>query len=144
MKIIRDKEPKRLHDILKSTYYSERRNVARGLFFDSFKTKFGRQSLQNRLQHFLQIKEPWNELGTRKTNDWIHVLLKKTFFSCHAQHTFNLCNIWNFLLYSLAQNLSYFNYLCNSNRLLWSYDRFLIISFFLIKFPSDSNSWLII
>ncbi len=58
MKIIRDNESKRLHDILKSTYYSERRNAARGVFFDSSKTKFGRQSLQNRLQHFSQIKEP--------------------------------------------------------------------------------------
>ncbi len=85
MKIIRDKEPRRLFDVLKTTLYSERRNAARGLFFDSSRSKFGRQSLQNRLRHFSQIKEPWNELGTRKSNDWIRIHLKKTFFACQAQ-----------------------------------------------------------
>ncbi len=36
MKIFRDMEPKRLHDILKSTYYSERHNVACGLQIETF------------------------------------------------------------------------------------------------------------
>ncbi len=73
-----------LHEILMRTYYSERRSVARGLFFDSSKTKKGRQSIQNRLAHIAQIREPWNEPGSKITNDALRVLLKKTFFSCNA------------------------------------------------------------
>ncbi len=85
MQTIRDKKPTRLHDLLKQNYYSERHNVARGLFFDSSKTKIGRQSLQNRLKHVSLIKEPWNEQGTPLSNDNIRKILKKTFFSCKAQ-----------------------------------------------------------
>lgn len=87
MKVIRDKLPQRLHELLQSTYYSERRNVAKGLFYDSSKMKVGRQSLQNRLQHMKQIREPWNELGSRWTNDKIRIVLKDTFFKCHYQIT---------------------------------------------------------
>jgi hypothetical protein len=85
IKIIRDKAPQRLHQILSSTYYSERRNVARGLFFDSSKTRIGKQSIQNRLLHIAQIKDPWNEVGSKVSNDCLRMLLKKTYFSCQAQ-----------------------------------------------------------
>jgi hypothetical protein len=67
------------------TYYSERRNVARGLFYDSSKSRVGGQSLQSRLKQVAQIKEPWNEINTKWTNDMIRVKLKGAFFVCHAQ-----------------------------------------------------------
>ncbi len=45
----------------------------------------GRQSIQNRLQHVKHIREPWSEKGQKSSNNVIRRLLKKTFFSCHAQ-----------------------------------------------------------
>jgi hypothetical protein len=87
IKVMRDKNPTRLHDLLQQTYYSERRNVARGLFYDSSKSKVGGQSLQNRLKHVAQLKEPWNEINAKWTNDLIRVKLKGAFFACHAQLT---------------------------------------------------------
>jgi hypothetical protein len=81
IKIIKNKQPKRLHDILRSTYYSERRNAGKGLFYDSSKTVPGRQSLQNRLKHIAQISEPWNEQGPEKfSKDKLRVMLKSTYF----------------------------------------------------------------
>jgi Reverse transcriptase (RNA-dependent DNA polymerase) len=80
MKVIRDKTPKVLHDILKTTYYSERRKGGKGLFYDSSRTCVGRQSIQNRLKHIAQVSEPWNEIGSGLTNDRLRILLKKTFF----------------------------------------------------------------
>ena len=80
IKTIREKAPKRLHQILQRTYYSERRNVGRGLFYDASKTKQGQQSLQNRLQHIAQICEPWNESGPKLTNDKLRTMLKSTYF----------------------------------------------------------------
>ena len=38
MKIIRDKSPAVLYDLLIQTYYKERRQKGRGLFFDESKT----------------------------------------------------------------------------------------------------------
>ncbi len=49
IKIIRDKEPRFLYEKLTKAYYEERRHPRIGLFFDSSKTRKGRQSLQNRL-----------------------------------------------------------------------------------------------
>jgi len=80
IKIVRDTKPKHLHEILMRTYYSERRNVARGLFFDSSRTRIGKQSIQNRLSHVAQIKESWNTSNAKMTNDQIRVMLKHTFF----------------------------------------------------------------
>jgi len=80
IKIVRDAKPKYLHETLMRTYYSERRNVARGLFFDSSKTRVGRQSLENRLAHVAQIKEPWNTSNAKLTNDQLRVMLKHTYF----------------------------------------------------------------
>ena len=80
LKVLRDKNPKSLHEKLRETYYEERRHKGQGRFFDSSRLLVGRQSLQNRLPHVAQIKSPWNELGTSMTNDGIRILLKKTFF----------------------------------------------------------------
>ena len=83
MKTIRDELPKPLFEILKSTYYEERRQKGRGLFFDSSRRKCGRQSLQNRLSHVAQIKKPWNEDGLPLSNNQLRRLLKSAFFSHH-------------------------------------------------------------
>ena len=81
IKVIKNKQPVRLHDILKSTYYNERRNAGKGLFYDSSKTVQGCQSLQNRLKHIAQISEPWNEQGPEKfSKDKLRVMLKSTYF----------------------------------------------------------------
>ncbi len=86
IKVIRDKTPEVLHAILRSTFYTERRNAGRGLFFDSSKMVVGRQSLQNRLLHIRQITTPWSEGGQKMTNDAIRQLLKRTFFTHNAIH----------------------------------------------------------
>jgi hypothetical protein len=52
VKVISAKPPLPLLSVLMRTYYSERTNVARGLFFDSSKIKVGKQSIQNRLTAF--------------------------------------------------------------------------------------------
>ncbi len=64
---------------------SERRNVACGLFYDSSRSKVGGQSLQNKLKHVAQLREPWNEINAKWTNHVICVKLKGAFFTCHAQ-----------------------------------------------------------
>ncbi len=85
IKTIRDHQPKMLHEILMRTYYEERRNAGKGLFYDSSRLKCGRQSIQNRLQHIKHIKEPWNEIGQKITNNSLRIMLKKTYFACFAQ-----------------------------------------------------------
>lgn len=84
MKVFRDKCPERLHEILQKTFYTERRNRGKGLFFDGSKSKVGKQSIQNRLQHIKSITESWCQLGTNITNDKLRVILKKTFFKYTA------------------------------------------------------------
>jgi hypothetical protein len=87
IKVMRDKNPTRLHDLLQQTYHSDIRNVAHGLFYDSSKSKVGEQSLQNRLKHVAKIKKPWNKINAKWTNDAIQVKLNGAFFACHAQLT---------------------------------------------------------
>jgi hypothetical protein len=82
MKVVRDKLPVPLHFQLMRTFYTERRNAGRGFFYDASKTKPGRQSLENRFFHKRQISEPWSK-KLNLTNDYIRVLLKRTFFSCY-------------------------------------------------------------
>ncbi len=84
MKVVRDKTPATLHSILMSTYYEERRFKGRGLFYDASKTKKGKQSIQNRLTHISNLREPWNELGTPITDDDIRRRLKSAYFSHSA------------------------------------------------------------
>jgi hypothetical protein len=85
IKTIRDKQPEVLHDILKRTYFAERRNLAKGMFFDASRTRMGRQSLQNRLQHIKHLKVPWNEEDSKISNHKLRIILKETFFACHEQ-----------------------------------------------------------
>jgi len=80
IKTLRDKQPVVIHDLLQSTYYFEKRNRGRGLFFDMSRTRLGRQSIENRLAHIAQISTPWNE-DPKKNNNEIRILLKNTFFS---------------------------------------------------------------
>jgi len=79
MKILRDKFPSRLHSLLRSSYFEEPRKGGLGKFFDRSKTRVGRQSIQNRLDHLRQINRPWN--GENLSNDLIRILLKDTFFN---------------------------------------------------------------
>ncbi len=85
IKTFRDKKPEILHDILQRTYYAERRNPARGMFYDSSRTKMGRQSIQNRLPHIKQLSVPWNEPDSKFSNHRLRIVLKNTFFSCYQQ-----------------------------------------------------------
>jgi hypothetical protein len=80
MKICRDNQPERLHNLLMQTFYTERRKKGKGMFFDGSKSRAGKQSLQNRLQHVKNVTEPWSEAGSKLTNDKLRVILKKTFF----------------------------------------------------------------
>ncbi len=80
MKICKDKKLERLHNLLKQTFYTERRNKGKGMFFDGSKSKAGKQSLQNKLQHVESLSEPWSESGSNLINDKLRVILKRTFF----------------------------------------------------------------
>lgn len=84
MKVVRDKTPHVLHDILSKTYYEERRASGKGRFFDASKTKKGSQSLQNRLLHVAELTEPWNEPGCSISNNTIRRILKTAYFSYSA------------------------------------------------------------
>jgi len=66
VKIIRDCK-------LVSNYYEE----PSGTFFDRSWSKTGHQSLENLLDIFKGLQQPWN---TELNNDKIRILLKKTFF----------------------------------------------------------------
>jgi len=76
---LRDKYPSRLHSLLRSSYFEEPRKGGLGKFFDRSRTRVGRQSIQNRLDHFRQINRPWS--GENLSNDLIRILLKNTFFN---------------------------------------------------------------
>jgi hypothetical protein len=80
MKIHRDQQPVRLHELLMKTFYTERRNRGKGLFFDGSRTRFGKQSLQNRLHHVKMVSENWSEIGQNLTNNRLRTVLKRTFF----------------------------------------------------------------
>jgi hypothetical protein len=66
-------------------YYSERRSVAAGLFYDSSRSKPGQQSILNCLKHVALVREPWNELWTKLSNDELRPLWKGTFLNYNAQ-----------------------------------------------------------
>ena len=79
MKIIRDKQPSELHQLLLRNYFEEPRYPGVGLFFDSSVNKKGLQSIENRLLFMRSIKTPWNNKSPL-TNDEICIELKKRFF----------------------------------------------------------------
>jgi len=77
IKVIRDQHPSLLYCKIVSNYYEEPRKPQQGMFFDSSKSRTGRQSLENRLDLIKEINQPWNN---GLNNDALRVLLKKTFF----------------------------------------------------------------
>jgi len=53
IKTIRDKNPKRLHSLLMSSYFEEPRKAGVGKFFDKSTSKIGKQSLKCRLDYLI-------------------------------------------------------------------------------------------
>lgn len=80
MKIIRDKQPATLHQMLQSTYFEESRKPGIGLFYDASLNLFGKQSLENRLLFMRSCKKEWNLITPKLSNDAIRIECKKTFF----------------------------------------------------------------
>jgi len=78
LKTFRDKHPCRLRSLLRSSYFESRKG-GHGKFFDKSKTRVGKQSIQNSLDHFRLINRPWN--GANLSNNSIRILLKDTFFN---------------------------------------------------------------
>jgi len=87
IKTIRDKNPNRLHSLLRSSYFEEPRKAGYGKFFDKSSTKCGKQSINCRLEHMRLINCPWSTENL--SNDAIRILLKKTFFHYYNE-TFTL------------------------------------------------------
>jgi len=79
MKVIRDQQPKHLHQRLLDTLYTCRRTPLIGHFYNNAKGKIGKQSLENRLTHVDSLKTDW--LGLDWNDDRIRINLKKTFFT---------------------------------------------------------------
>jgi len=86
IKTIRDKNPKRLHSLLMSSYFEEPRKAGVGNFFDKSASKVGKQSINCRLDHIRLIKSPWSTENL--SNDSIRILLKRTYFDYFTE-TFN-------------------------------------------------------
>ncbi len=59
MKVVRDKCPQRLHDLLMETFYTERRTRGNVLFYDKSRSLLGRQSVQNRLKYIHEKYLNW-------------------------------------------------------------------------------------
>jgi len=78
VKIIRDRQPKPLADLLETTLYTVPRKPQLGRFFDGSRSKWGRQSLQNRVTFLNAINEPW--LQRDLTDDGIRILMTNEFF----------------------------------------------------------------
>jgi len=102
LKTLRDKHPCRLHSLLCSSYFEEPRKGGLGKFFDKSKTRVGKQSIQNRLDHLRLIKRPWN--WANLSNDSIRILLKDTFFN----YRWNQYQHWWILFHFLI--FHYFNW----------------------------------
>jgi len=78
VKIIRDRQPKNLVDLLETTLYTVPRKPLLGRFYDGSKSKGGHQALHNRVTFLNGISEPW--LRRDMTDDGIRILMKKEFF----------------------------------------------------------------
>jgi len=78
VKIVRDQMPKPLFDLLDKTLYVEPRKPGFGKFFDSSKTKWGYQSIQNRMAMMGEVKDDWMERHI--SDDAIRILMKNSFF----------------------------------------------------------------
>jgi len=77
IKTIRDKNPNRLHSLLRSSYFEEPRKVGYGKFFDKSSKKIGKQCINNRLEHIRLVDWPWST--DNLSNDALRILLKRTF-----------------------------------------------------------------
>jgi len=82
IKIIRDKEPKRLLDSINTSMVIERRRPRNGRFFDGSRLLVGKHQFKNRLTHLSQIQDPW--LYPTPSNDSIRTILKR-----HLNFSFN-------------------------------------------------------
>jgi hypothetical protein len=80
IKVMRDQKPVGLFNALEQCYFEEKRKPGIGLFFDSSRTKKGRQSIQNRLLFMRSMNHPWNDPSNPMTNDQIRIVMKRTFF----------------------------------------------------------------
>ena len=78
IKIMRDKTPVKLYNLLEKEMYTERRKPNKGKFRYNAEGKIGKQKFNNRLDHLLRIKDDWLEVGL--SNNAIRKILKKTFF----------------------------------------------------------------
>ena len=79
IKTLRDTQPTILYQKLMNTYFEERRKPGVGFFYDSSRTKKGRQSLQNRLLFMRSINHSW--FGHNLSDDSIRIQMKRSFFS---------------------------------------------------------------
>jgi len=75
MKILREKQSRFPYYNTTSNYYEEQRKPK---FFDNSKTTVGKQSLETRLDLFMDFLRPWN---ADYLDDEIRVFLKKELFS---------------------------------------------------------------
>jgi len=79
IKTIRDKNPARLHSLLRSSYFEEPRKAGLGKFFDNSVSRVDKQSINCRLDHIRLINQPWSTQNL--SNDSIRILLKQTYFA---------------------------------------------------------------
>ena len=84
LKTIRDMQPTVLRAALINTYFEERQNPGRGLFFDGSRTRRGRQSIEIRLLFMRSIDICWNS-GKDLTNDYKRIEMKRTFSHIMSQ-----------------------------------------------------------
>jgi len=79
VKTLRDKQPKVLADLLDKTLFEEPRKPGVGKFYDGSRTKYGRQSMQNRLAMINDLGEPW--LRRELSDDEIRRMMKRAYFN---------------------------------------------------------------
>jgi len=79
IKTVRSQEPPMLADRLMTVCFEEQRKPGLGLFYDSSRTRKGRQSIENRLLFMRSITFPWN-LCSKLSDDRLRIEMKKVFF----------------------------------------------------------------
>jgi hypothetical protein len=101
IKIMCDREPTILFNQLTNCYFEQRRYPGIGYFYDSSRTKKGRQSIPNRLAFMRSISYPWNFPEKPMSNDLIRIEMKHTFFPYlkhrlkQSSHDPDLTNCWD-------------------------------------------------
>jgi len=79
IKAMQNSKPIVHFDRLRSNFYEENRRPGLGFFCDGSTNRIGRQSIQNRISFFREIKDPWK--GIQIKDEAIRVMLKKAFFT---------------------------------------------------------------